>query len=87
MVLNSNSGTYEKIDAGLSTENMLIEAISYWIWSCCVWLGEDWAKAVAEILGVPENKSALLLIAFGFPAEEKEENSNYYEEKIHWEKY
>jgi nitroreductase len=87
MLINSDSWTYGRVDAWLSVENMLIEAISYGIWSCCVWLGLDWAQAVKEILNVPENKDALVLIAFWYADEEKEANDNYYEEKVHWEMY
>ena len=76
-------------DCGAVTENILLEATHLGIGTC--WIGgypdlEKTAKE-KEILGIPDNYQLFCLISMGYPAEERKVNDNYYEEKVHYEKF
>jgi nitroreductase len=80
---------YWEADCGAVTENILLEATSLGIGTC--WLGgyPDLEKTGMEkkVLGVPENYQIFCVISMGYPAETRKVNDNYYEEKVHYEKF
>ena len=76
-------------DLGAVTQNMLLEATHLNIGSC--WIGiapnnqyEDYIK---KLLNIPDDKRIFCMISLGYPAETKEENNFYDEEKIHYDNY
>lgn len=80
---------YWQADCGAVTENILLEATHLGIGSC--WLGgypdlEKTAKE-KEILGIPEEYKVFCVISLGYPNENKKPNDNYYQEKVHYEKF
>lgn len=80
---------YWQSDCGAVTENILLEATSLGIGTC--WIGgyPDLEKTSKEkeILEIPENYQVFCIISMGYPAEERKTNDNYYEEKVHYEKF
>lgn len=80
---------YWQADCGAVTENILLEATHLGIGSC--WLGgypdlEKTAKE-KEILEIPEEYKVFCVISLGYPNENKKPNDNYYQEKVHYEKF
>ena len=80
---------YLQADCGAVTENILLEATHLGIGTC--WIGgypniEKTAKE-KEILEIPDDYQVFCLISMGYPAEERKVNDNYYEEKVHCEKF
>lgn len=80
---------YWQQDLGAVSENMLLEAARLGIGSC--WVGitpnveyENYARGV---LGIPSEVRVFSLMTLGYPGEEKQPNDNYYEEKVHYEKF
>lgn len=86
---NDKKTPYWEADCGAVTENILLEATSLGIGTC--WLGGypdlEKTKKEKEILGIPENYQVFCIISIGYPAEERKINDNYYEEKVHYEKF
>lgn len=80
---------YWQADCGAVTENILLEATHLGIGSC--WLGgyPDLEKTAREkeILGIPEEYKVFCVISLGYPNENKKPNDNYYQEKVHYEKF
>ena len=76
-------------DCGAVTENILLEATSLGIGTC--WLGgyPDLEKTEKEknVLEVPENYQIFCIISMGYSAENRKPNDNYYNEKVHYEKF
>ena len=77
---------YAQIDMSIAMENL---------WLACgeqglggVWLGiapvEDRMRAVEEILGIPEGLRAFSIFPLGYPAEEREQQDRYDENRIHY---
>lgn len=80
---------YWQADCGAVVENMLLEATHLKIGSC--WIGEypnlEKANKTKEILQIPASYQVFATISLGYAVKEKEKNDNYYEEKVHYEKF
>ena len=76
-------------DLGAVTQNILLQATEFGIGSC--WVGiapnENYEQYIREALNIPENIRVFSMISLGYPEEVKEENDNYYEDKVHYDKY
>ena len=76
-------------DLGAVTQNILLEATHLNIGSC--WIGIapniDYENYIRKVLNIPEDIRVFNMIALGFNGEKKEKNNNYYEDKVHYEKY
>jgi nitroreductase len=73
-------------DIGASAENITLAALEEGI-GCC-WIGAFKKKQIDQILGVPENLSAELVLALGYPLEypvcediEKDSSIKYYKDR------
>ena len=86
---NMEKTPYWESDCGAVTENILLEATSLGIGTC--WLGgyPDLEKTGKEkkILGIPDDYRIFCVISMGYPAETRKVNDNYYEDKVHYEKF
>ncbi len=80
---------YWQADCGATVENMLLEATNLKIGSC--WIGEypniEKSNKVKKILEIPNDYQVFATISLGYAKNQKEPNNNYYEEKIHYEKF
>lgn len=80
---------YWQADCGAVAENILLEATDLGIGSC--WIGEypniEKSIQVKKILEIPENYKVFATISLGYSEIEKDPNNNYYEEKVHYEKF
>lgn len=80
---------YWQADCGAVVENILLEATDRNIASC--WIGEypniEKSNKVKDILEIPNNYQVFATISLGYSTVEKEANNNYYEEKVHYEKF
>lgn len=83
-------------DAGIATENMVLEAVNQGLGSCFIQVREskrpdesDSEKYVKELLNIPGNLRVVFMLPIGYPAEQKEPHgeSDYKEQKVHFEKY
>ena len=86
---NKEKTPYWQADCGAVAENILLEATDMKIGSC--WIGEypnkEKTDKVKEILQIPKDYEVFATISLGYTEQEKEPNNNYYEEKIHIEKF
>ncbi|MBQ1533747.1 MAG: nitroreductase family protein [Erysipelotrichaceae bacterium] len=80
---------YWIIDCSIAVQNMILAAHALGIGS--VWLGTwpqmDRVKKQQELFGLPEQIVPHSIIAFGYPAEEKERKGFYEEDRVHYEKW
>ena len=76
-------------DLGAVTQNILLQATEFGIGSC--WVGiapnETYEQYVRNILDIPEDIRVFSMISLGYSEEVKEKNDNYYEDKVHYDKY
>lgn len=88
-IADSIKTPYWQADCGAVVENILLEATNLGIGSC--WIGEypnvEKSAKVKDILNIPKDYQVFATISLGYPLREKEANNNYYEEKIHYEKF
>lgn len=89
VVLGRELSEYWQQDLGAVTQNMLLEATCLGIGSCWVGMAPncDYENYARSLLGIPEDVRVFSLITLGYSNEQKNENNNYFEEKIHYEKY
>ncbi|MBE7011788.1 MAG: nitroreductase [Ruminococcaceae bacterium] len=71
-------------DVGASVENIILSALSEGVGAC--WMGAIDRKAIAEIIGLPENLEISCVVALGYPKEnprevELTESVKYYLDK------
>lgn len=59
---------YNLIDIGIACEHFILQAAEDGVGTC--WLGWFNEKAVKNILGIPKDKKADIIISMGYPAEE-----------------
>ena len=89
VLLAKELSDYWQQDLGAVSENMLLEATRLGIGSC--WVGitpnQDYENYVRGVLGIPQEVRVFSLMTLGYPGEVKQPNDNYYEEKVHYEKY
>lgn len=76
---------FAQIDLSIAVENMWLEADAQGLGG--VWLGiapwEDRMKAVEQVLQIPENLRAFALFPYGYPAQEREQQNRFDEDRIH----
>ncbi|MBQ2835228.1 MAG: nitroreductase family protein [Clostridia bacterium] len=76
-------------DLGAVTQNILLQATEFGIGSC--WVGiapnENYEQYIREKLDIPEDIRVFSMISLGYPEEVREKNNNYYEDKVHYDKY
>lgn len=89
ILLARELSAYWQQDLGAVSENMLLQATRLGIGSC--WVGitpnQDYENYARGVLGIPEDVRVFSLMTLGYPGEDKEPNNNYYEEKVHYEKF
>jgi nitroreductase len=76
-------------DCSAATENILLAAVSLGLGA--VWIGVHpvnmFIRSVEKILNLPEGVQPLNLIMLGYPAEEKENRTQYEEARVQWEAF
>ena len=87
VLVSDEASSWWQVDLGAVVQNMLLEAEHNGIGSCWIGINETDEAAVKQILDVPEGLRVATMVSFGYPAEGKDKNDNYYIEKIHHEKY
>lgn len=80
---------YWSIDSSAAVENMLIAINALDLGGC--WIGvhprQEREAGLKEIFNLPENIRPHSLISFGYPDEEKDNNDNYDNSRIHFDKW
>lgn len=87
VLLGKEETFFWQLDLGATIQNMLLEAVHHNIGSCWIGISKDREQYIKEELGVPDEWNVISMVAFGYPAKEKEKNDNYHPEKLHYEKY
>jgi len=76
---------YWMIDCSAATQNLLLAAHAKGLGAC--WVGiyprQERIKKLKELLRVPDHIIPFALVALGFPAEEKQREDRYDEERVH----
>lgn len=89
IVLGKELSDYWQQDLGAVVQNMLLEATHLNIGSC--WVGiapnEDYENSIRKIVGIPSNIRIFSMVTLGYSMEDIVANNNFYEDKIHYEKY
>lgn len=65
LVRKEDSSLFERVDAGLAVENILLTALEKGLASCC--LGAIDRGKLKKLLGVPDKFELPLLVALGYP--------------------
>lgn len=80
---------YWQQDLGAVSQNMLLQATELGIGSCWVGIAPniEYEKYTRNLLNIPDDVRVFSLMTLGYSGEEKQINNNYYEEKIHYEKF
>ena len=77
---------YCEIDLSIATENLWLEAASLGLGA--VWIGtaplKDRIDKVEAVLGNPKGLHAFALVPVGYPAETKEQQNRFDENRIHY---
>jgi nitroreductase len=76
-----------QLDLGATVQNMLLEAESFNIGSCWIGINKDQESYIKQELNIPDDFNIVSMISFGYKAEIKDNNNNYYHDKVHYEKY
>ena len=73
------------IDCSAATQNLLLAAHAKGLGAC--WVGiyprQERIKKLKELLQVPDHIIPFALVSLGFPAEEKQREERYDEERVH----
>lgn len=89
VALAKEASEFWQQDLGAVTQNVLLQATEFGIGSC--WVGiapnENYEQYIREMLDIPEDIRVFSIISLGYPEEIKEKNNNYYEDKVHHNKY
>lgn len=89
VVLARELSEFWQQDLGAVTQNILLQATEFGIGSC--WVGiapnENYEQYIRQKLEIPEDIRVFSMISLGYPEEIKEKNNNYYEDKVHYDKY
>lgn len=76
-------------DCSAATENMLLAANAMGLGG--VWLGlythDDREDAVKKLFGLPENIVPVSMISIGYPAEKKKPYTEFYSDRVHYDRY
>ena len=85
----NDTDEYFVIDCSAAVQNMLLAAHEKGLGAC--WIGvyprEPRTQGIKDLFQLPEHIVPHSLIAIGHPAETKEPNNNYREERVHIEKW
>ena len=77
---------FAQIDMSACVENLLLEADELGLGA--VWMGiapiEVFMKRVRNILNIPDSLEPFALIPCGYPAEEREQQDRFEEERVHY---
>ena len=75
-----------EIDMAISLENMWLMADSIGLGGVMLGVApvKERMDAVREIVGIPEELVPFTIFPFGYPAEVREQEDRYEEERIHW---
>ncbi len=80
---------YVPQDMGACTENLLLEAVTQGLGA--VWMGvessESRVEKLKELFQLPENIRPFAVVAIGYPAESRDYQDRYEEDRIHYEKF
>lgn len=89
VVLARELSEFWQQDLGAVTQNILLQAKEYNIGSCWVGIAPNQAyeQYIRSVLDMPEDIRVFSMISLGYPEEVKENNDNYYEDKVHYDKY
>jgi len=76
-------------DCAAATENILLAVRALGLGG--VWLGlyprEERIEPVRKLFGIPENVVPVALISIGYPSEEAAPHTEFYADKVHYDKY
>lgn len=76
-------------DCSAATQNILLAADYKGLGSC--WIGihprAERAKTISDLLNIPDNILPFSIIAIGYPAESKEPNDRYSEDRVHYNRF
>lgn len=77
---------YNYIDAALAAQNVMLEAESMGLGTCCLAIAPDTERMemVKEITKAPKNIVPVLMISVGIKKDSKTPNDKFFEEKIHY---
>ncbi len=81
-------GKYYLEDGCAATTNVLNAAHALGLGGC--WVAGDkkpYCEGVSQLLGLPENKRLISLLALGYPAEQPTTEKRALREVLHWEKF
>jgi nitroreductase len=72
-VVNPEVSKHPEQEGAAAIQNMLLAAHALGLGTCwiSVW-GTDWAKTVAQILGIPDEEWLIAVVSIGHPAEAPE---------------
>jgi len=96
IVIIADEYTFWLEDCALISENIMLEAVNQGLGSCWADVKDgfvldktDRENLVREILGIPESKKVLCVLAVGYPDENPKLHSEdeYKKEKVHFERY
>lgn len=77
---------YAQIDLSIAMENLWLETTAQGLGG--VWLGiapqEERMKSVEEILAIPDTMRAFAIFPYGYPAEERQQQDRFDENRIHY---
>ena len=77
---------YAEIDLSIAMENLWLETDAQGLGG--VWIGtapiENRMKAVEKAIGMPAGLRAFAVFPYGYPAEEREQQDRFDENRIHW---
>lgn len=89
IILGKELSEFWQQDLGAVTQNILLQATSFNIGSC--WIGvapnENYESYIRGVLNIPEDIRVFSMVSLGYPGEIKDRNDNYYDDKIHYDKY
>ena len=89
IIIGNELSEFWQQDLGAVTQNILLEATYLNIGSC--WIGiapnDECENYIKNLLNVPKNKRVFCMVSLGYPAETKEPNGFYDENKIHYNRY
>lgn len=89
VVLGRELSEFWQQDLGAVTQNILLQATGFKIGSC--WVGiapnEDYEEYVRGILNIPDDIRVFSMVSLGYPEKLKDKNDNYYEDRVHYDKY
>ena len=77
---------YAEIDLSIAMENLWLETDAQGLGG--VWLGiapiEERMQAVEKVLNIPDDLRAFAIFPYGYPAEEREQQDRFEENRIHF---